>query len=400
MGVMSYLILIATAALAALAALVAFALWQKNVHIWLGSYLRGGWRAGATPGTTRHLMFAFVDHFEPMYERPAYAVECARVARWRQDYPKLCAGLKDADGRPPIHTFFYPEEEYRPEHIEPLVELCRLGMGEIEIHLHHDNDTEAGLRTKLRSFVGILADRHDALPRDPRNGKIQWGFIHGNWALCNSDPTGANCGVNNELVILREEGCYADFTLPAAPHPCQTSTVNKIYYAADKPGQPRSHETGVQLEVCKPESGDLMIIQGPTGFMWHSRKFGLIPRIENADVRTSSPATPSRIDEWVNTGIHVKGRPEWVFVKVHTHGVQERDIDTLLGPSMRHAFEYLSSRYNDGKHWKLHYVSAREMYNIIKAAEAGEQGEPGQYRDYIVQRPGYRAQRQATQPRL
>jgi hypothetical protein len=383
-------------AILGVAALAVLAIRRKHVHVWLAAYLKKDWQAPSTPGVTRHLMFAFVDHFEPMYGRPDYATECARVARWRQDYPKLCAGLQDADGRAPIHTFFYPQEEYRPEHIEPLVELSRMGLGEIEVHLHHDHDTEAGLREKLREFTRVLADRHDALPRDPHTGQPRWAFIHGNWALCNSDPRGSGCGVNNELVILREEGCYADFTFPAAPHPCQTSTVNQIYYATDKPGQPKSHDTGVPVHSGGAAQGDLMIIQGPIGFMHHNRKFGLIPRIENADIRTASPAVPARIDDWVNTGIHVRGKPEWIFVKIHTHGVEEFDVNTLLGPSMRQAYEYLERRYNDGKQWKLHYVSAREMYNIVKAAEAGKTGDPGQYRDFVIPRPRYAAQQQAA----
>lgn len=386
-------LLLAVVVLMVLAAVVAVGaeVRRKHISIWLRSFLRQDWRAPVPPGTTRHLVFCFVDHFEPGYGRPSYEVECARVARWRQDYPRLCEGLRDADGRAPIHTFFYPEEEYRREHLEPLVEMCRMGLGEIEIHLHHENDTDAGLREKLQRFTRILAEDHDALPRDPATGQPRWAFIHGNWALDNSHPHGAGCGVNNELIVLREEGCYADFTFPAAPEPCQTSTVNKIYYAKDDPHAPKSHDTGERVKVGGRPWGDLMIIQGPLGFMWHNRKFGLLPRIENADVRTTSAPTRERIDGWVETGIHVEGRPEWVFVKVHTHGVEERDVDTLLGAPMREAFEYMQSRYNDGVDWKLHYVSAREMYNIVKAAEAGEQGEPGQFRDYVIPRPGYRA---------
>ena len=361
----------------------------KHVMLWLGSFMRQDWRGEAPAGKTKHLIFCFVDHFEPGYGRPSYDVECARVARWRKEYPELCSGLKDADGRGPIHTFFYPEEEYRPEHIAPLVDICRMGLGEIEIHLHHDHDTDLGLREKLRRFTRILADDHGALPRDPATGQTRWGFIHGNWALDNSHPDGSGCGVNNELVVLREEGCYADFTFPAAPSACQTSTVNKIYYATDDPNQPKSHDQGERVRVGGKSIGDLMIIQGPLGFMWHSRKFGVMPRIENADVRTSSPPTPERVDAWVKTGIHVEGCPEWVFVKVHTHGVEERDVDTLLGSPMRRAFEYLGERYNDGKDWRLHYVSAREMYNIVKAAEAGHNDDAGKYRDFLIPRPTY-----------
>ena len=362
----------------------------KNINIWLRSFLRGRWREPAPAGVTRHLLFCFVDHFEPGWKSPSYEVECERVARWHDGYPKLCAGHRDADGRPPVHSFFFPSEEYRVEHLDALVDLCRQGLGEIEIHLHHDNDTVAGLRENLRNFTQILTERHDALPRDPRTGQALWSFIHGNWALDNSHPSGRGCGVDNELAVLREEGCYADFTLPAAPDPCQTRTINSIYYAASKPGHRKSHDTGVPVEVGGSSSGDLMIIQGPLGFQWRNRKFGVIPRIENADVRASSPPTPERIANWVNTGVHVQGRPEWVFVKIHTHGSQEPDAEVLLGAPMDRAFTELETRYNDGVDWRLHYVSAREMYNIAKAAEAGLAGDPSQYRDHVVPRPGYR----------
>jgi hypothetical protein len=52
--------------------------------------------------------------------------------------------------------------------------------------------------------------------------------------------------------------------------------------------------------------------------------------------------------------------------------------------------DYLESKYNDGENYVLHYVSAREMYNIAKAAEAGESGNPHQFRDYLVKAPSYK----------
>ncbi|WP_442975509.1 hypothetical protein, partial [Salmonella enterica] len=94
----------------------------------------------------------------------------------------------------------------------------------------------------------------------PATGQAQWGFIHGNWALDNSHPNGWCCGIDNELIVLREEGCYVDYTLPAAPDPCQTRTINQIYYAADDPTKPKSHDTGVRVKVGGQPSGDLMII--------------------------------------------------------------------------------------------------------------------------------------------
>ncbi|MDE2119327.1 MAG: hypothetical protein KGJ64_01405 [Betaproteobacteria bacterium] len=362
----------------------------KHMELWLPAFVRGAWREPAPAGVTRHLLFCFVDHFEPRWRSPSYETECARVARWREGYPRLCDGHRDADGRPPVHSFFYPEEEYRPEHLDALVELCRMGLGEIEIHLHHDQDTADGLRQKLDGFTRTLVERHDALPTDPISGQPMWAFIHGNWALDNSHPSGRWCGVQGELAVLREQGCYADFTLPSAPSPCQTRTINSIYYAASDPARCKSHDHGVEVRVGGTASGDLMLIQGPLGLQWHNRKFGIMPRIENADIRASSPPSAERIESWVNTGVHVRGRPEWVFVKIHTHGAQDTDADTLLGDPMHRAFTELETRYNDGVRWKLHYVSAREMYNLAKAAEAGMGGDPNAYRDYVVARPAYR----------
>ena len=367
---------------------------RRNVMGWLGAYLRQDWRAPVPAGTTRHLMFCFVDHFEPAWGRPTQEREDARVARWLDELPRLCAGHRDADGRPPVHSFFYPAEEYSARHLDAIAELCRKGLGEIEVHLHHDNDTEAGLRATLSTFVECLAGEHDALPRDPVTGQPRWAFIHGDWALDNSHPSGRHCGVGNELTVLREEGCYADFTFPAAPSPCQTRTINRIYWAKDDPG-PKSHDHGRRVRAGGMPEGDLMLVQGPLGFQWRNRKFGLLPRIENADVRAVAPPSRERIDAWVRTGIHVEGRPEWIFVKIHTHGAEDRDMDTLLGKAMDEAYSYLESRYNDGKDWKLHYVSAREAYNIARAAEAGMAGDPGRYRDHVVPRPLYRRRRPA-----
>ena len=384
------LVLLAAAALLGLLFALRLAR-RRHVIGWLSAWMRQDWRSPVPKGTTRHLLFCFVDHYEPAWGKPDLAKERERVARWRRDLPLLCEHHRDADGRPPVHSFFYPEEEYREEHLDALVELCRLGLGEIEIHLHHDNDTAAGLREKLSRFTELLASRHDALPRDPATGQPRWSFIHGNWALDNSHPSGRHCGVDNELIVLREEGCYADFTLPSAPDPCQTRTINRIYYAKDDPVKPKSHDSGPPVRVGGRDEGDLMIIQGPLGFRWRSRKWGLVPRIENADIRAVAPASRDRIDAWVETGIHVQGRPEWTFVKIHTHGAEDCDMDALLGKPMDEAYSYLESRYNDGRDWKLHYVSAREMYNIAKAAEAGLDGDPGTYRDHVIARPGYRA---------
>ncbi|TAL71406.1 MAG: hypothetical protein EPN56_10905 [Rhodanobacter sp.] len=379
--------ILAMAALLVAGAVVAlrYAIHARNMQIWLGSYLRR--RVPAPPVGPVHVMFCFVDHFEPNWGRVDLATQRARVDRWCRDYRALASRHVDADGRHPQHCFFYPEEEYAEEHLTKLAALCKEGFGEIEIHLHHDHDTEANFRTVIARFNQLLHERHGALPRDPKTGQLRFAFVHGNWSLDNSRADGRWCGLNNELILLRELGCYADFTLPSAPSDTQTSTVNSIYYATDDPLRPKSHDKGVPVRVGGQPSGDLMIVQGPLGLNWKRRRFGIIPRIENADVRRACPPTSDRVDHWVRTGIHVEGRPEWIFIKIHTHGTQERDMDTLLGEPAERMHAYLESAYNDGTRHVLHYVTTREMYNIIKAAEAGKAGNPNVYRDFELPRP-------------
>ncbi|KAF1007327.1 MAG: hypothetical protein GAK28_01966 [Luteibacter sp.] len=372
--------------LALLAVAVTLAIRARNMQYWLWGYLTRP-KPPKVDGPI-HVMFCFVDHFEPNWGRVDMPTQRHRVDRWCKEYRALASRHRDADGVMPQHCFFYPEEEYVPEHLDKLQALCAEGYGEIEIHLHHDNDTPENFVATLDRFNRLLHERHDALPRDPVTGQLRFAFIHGNWCLDNSRADGRWCGINNELVLLRELGCYADFTLPSAPSETQTAMSNAIYYATDDPCCPKSHDKGVPMRVGGKPSGDLLIIQGVLGLNWKNRRFGIIPRIENSDIRRGYPPTRDRVDQWVRTGIHVEGRPEWMFIKVHTHGTQERDMDTLLGDPVDDMHTYLESRYNDGQRYVLHYVTAREMYNIAKAAEAGHVGDPGQYRDFELGRPG------------
>jgi hypothetical protein len=59
-------------------------------------------------------------------------------------------------------------------------------------------------------------------------------------------------------------------------------------------------------------------------------------------------------------------------------------MSAVLSEPMQRMLDYLESHDNDGQNWKLHYVSARESYKIIKAAEAGLMGEAGAYPDFLI----------------
>ncbi len=127
-----------------------------------------------------------------------------------------------------------------------------------------------------------------------------------------------------------------------------------------------------------------MIIEGPLTINWKDWRHIIYPKVECGDISKSDPPTPGRVDQWIRCNIRVKGRSEWVFVKIYCHGCYDSTMEVVLGPQIGEMFTYLESRYNDGAKYKLHYVTARQAYNIIKAAEDGKTGEPGQYRDYVI----------------
>ena len=374
---------------------------QKNAFIWLPAYLKGDWAGrrarlhDAARGTV-HIMFCIADHFEPRVGGPELETERERVAEWVEEYPEIAEEFRDTDGFHPRHTFFFPAEEYRPEHLDALRSLVEAGLGEVEIHLHHDNDTPEGFRQKLEEFI-LRMGSHGLLGSDRPTGDPRFGFVHGNWALDNSRPDGRWCGVNDELRVLRDCGCFADFTLPSAPSPCQTRRINSIYYATDDPERPKSHDDGVEVEVGGEQAGDLMLIQGPLTVRWPGGRFWVLPRLENGDLQGHNMPTAKRMASWVHTNICVAGRPEWVFVKVHTHGCSDRNRHALLGEEMRDFHRHLTGHYNDGIRYRLHYVTARELYNIVKAAEAGRTGDPGMYRDYAILPPAAGPRRRQPQ---
>ena len=359
----------------------------KNAQIWLPGYLASRKRGAFV--SPPHVFFCFVDHYEPLWAKPTLETARARTRHWRENYPKFASQFRDVDSRPPQHTFFFPAEEYRPEFLDDLAYLSQHGYGEVEIHLHHRNDTAENLtasleefKVKLRSHGFLTEDRATAECPSPA---VRYAFIHGNWCLDNSRRDGDWCGVNNELQVLRQTGCYADFTLPSAPSDTQTRKVNAIYYATDDPLRPKSHDTGVDVRVGGQATGDLMIMQGPLALNWKRRKWGVLPRIEHADVAGNTPPTVDRIDLWVRQRIGVVGKPDWIFVKVHTHGCQENNFATALGTAAARMHEHLAQQP-----FQLHYVTAREVFNLIKAAEAGLTGDPHQYRDFLLPPPPIR----------
>ena len=338
-----------------------------------------GWPTGEV-----HVLLAIADHFEPDSGGVSRERANQRVSEWVDQYPRVLGSFRDSDGQAPRHSFFYPIEVYEAEHLDALAELCGRGLGEVEIHLHHDNDHAENLRATLLKGVELLRGRHGLLGSRRDDGSPVYGFVHGNWALNNARPDGRWCGVNDEIRILRETGCYADYTYPSAPSLTQPPTRNQIYYATSDPDRPRGHDRGARAGETPAPAGSLMLIEGPLTLNPRDRKWGVAPRLENGCVQASQPATLERLGLWLKAQVQVPTRPDWYFVKLHAHGAPERDRDALIGPAMVAFHQALARKMAEDPRFQVHYVTAREMYNLARAAESGWTGSVNQARDFEV----------------
>jgi hypothetical protein len=344
----------------------------------LPSYLTGFLRPRSRP---THVLFCLVDHFEPGTGKVAPDIERARMAELLAKYPPLADAHVDASGHHPRRTWFFPPHYHRYGNLRELVSLCQRGYGEIELHLHHGKtapDTAENLRETLDlclrdySRFGIFGTE---------DGRTRYGFVHGDYALNNSLLGGRCCGVNSELAILSETGCYADYTFPSCVR-SNPRLINRIYYADTAPHRPKAYSSGVLARASAGPQAGLLMIQGPVRPVWVQGRATFGDAFSNQRLLTSK-----LIDAWVGTSIHVDGKRDWIIVKAHTHGAPNGEA--ALGNAMHEAFSYLETAYNDGAAYVLHYVTARELYNIIRAVEAGETGDPDLYRDYRVAPPCY-----------
>ena len=155
--------------------------------------------------------------------------------------------------------------------------------------------------------------------------------------------------------------------------------MNSIFYAKTT-GLPKPHDRGIPVTAGKSAADGLMLVQGP---LWA----GLTKVVlEDGNLSVDQPPHPERIDRWLASHVHMQGKPNWVFIIVHTHSATEYAQDMLFQGNIQRTWTALENRFKkDGN--RLHYVTARETFNIIKAAEAGKTGNPHKYRDFVVLPP-------------
>ena len=375
------------------------ATWEKirTILPWLPAYMWQRCVRRLPDMRPLHLVIGLADHFEPMNRTGASGKRAERreqeqrVRKWCHEYPTAVGAWRDDEGRPLRHTYFYPAEDYDEILIDLLAEHCHSGWGEIEIHLHHGVEAPDTKETTLRALVEFrdaLVAR-GCLSRENGVGAPRYGFVHGNWALANSDH-GRFCGVDEEMQILADTGCYADFTLPA-PSTAQIGKINALYECALPLNQRAPHRRGFDLKSGRQPSTFPLIIQGPLMIDFGRRKRGWpFPGIESGELSGINPPTLQRLRLWQKAAITVRGRPDWIFIKLHCHGMESGYESAMLGTPIQQFLRELVEEPGNRKEYRVHFVSMREMANIALSACDGRQGNPGEYRDYrfrLIQAP-------------
>lgn len=338
----------------------------RTLPLWLPAY-------GATRlrdrdrSTIKRVWLTIADHFEPWWRRADERTALARIQRWTRGWPRIAGRHADATGRPPCYTFFYPEEQYHPAAIDALAQLAGMNIADVEVHLHHDADSEAAFVDRVGRFIERLHVRHALLRRDDCG--IRFGFIHGNWALDNSLPGGRGCGLDNEITLLRRLGCYADFTLPAAPSPAQTRIVNTIYWATDDPARPKSHDTGVPVTANGEVAGDLLMIPGPLTLNLREWRRPSVPRLEVGELAGNCEPTSHRVALWKRVAPRIG---EDLFIKLFAHGAPEKNAVPLLADNgvLDRTLRYLADDCQRSG-TQLFFVSAWQMWVAIDAIRRG-----------------------------
>jgi hypothetical protein len=331
----------------------------RHAQIWLPGYMRDRWRSRRRKPASR-VWLVFADHFEPLWKGASEDTAVERVARWSREWPRIASQFHDSTGRPARYTFFYPEEEYRPHLLDPLQRLVELGIADVEVHLHHDGEGQQNFVDRISTFTGTLISRHGLLRK--QNGRPAFAFIHGNWALDNSRPDGRCCGLNNELALLRDLGCYADLTMPSGASPTQSRTVNTIYWAVDDPLKPKSYDTGQPVKPGLTARGDLLMIPGPFGVRWSERS---IPRMEGGELGCYDMPSRYRVRRWLDLAPRIDSD---IFLKLYAHGAQERHSGPLLEGGLELALSLLLEECHRVG-YQLHFSSPWEIYQRIEALQ-------------------------------
>jgi hypothetical protein len=107
-----------------------------------------------------------------------------------------------------------------------------------------------------------------------------------------------------------------------------------------------------------------------------------VPRIDDGALSANQSLDQARFRRWLSANITVKGRSDWVFVKLYCHGFFDRDQSACIGEDAKRFFGSLVEEGERTGAYKIHFATAREAFNMVSAAIDAKSGDPNSYRNY------------------
>jgi hypothetical protein len=288
-----------------------------------------------------------------------------------QDLPSLEPRAPENGSAAPKHTIFLSPDALPPAGEDAsLVAYCRATGSEIELQAV---TASGGSAEALKSFTEARNQLHERSLLSHDGAGAACFAVHRSSARTQSSaphPQG-----------LREAGCYAEFAAPALRSREETLPLPRIYYRSGD-ALPRSRRVRSDRDARGPSDEELLTIEQPLSLDWTRRRMGLLPALERGWISEDEPLSPQRLRLWIDCKISLEGRPNWLFLALPLQPSAGHRAAPRKGNRLREFQEMIAAAAETDRTVRFHYVTARELVNIIHAAEAGHSGDPSQFRDF------------------
>ncbi|MFH1894272.1 MAG: hypothetical protein ABIK83_16500 [Candidatus Zixiibacteriota bacterium] len=256
-----------------------------------------------------------------------------------------------------------------------LSDFCKSGLGEVEYLLRSEFDTAFDAGQMLDDDLDILKSFGWAKTVD---SEVCFTVLRERPVSLRLDRE-----ICSSLSQLAAQGCYFDLSESDRHSTSRLTSVNSIYLVSTRLDDAGLYSDKCELVAGKLGRGRLLVIDSPLLIDWSDWRDVYVPFVDDGKLTPGILADSRRVNSWIRADVHVTGQPNWIFVKLVIDSLLNVEPASHLIASIDRMLEYLQRLPNDGQ-YRVHFVTAREMYNIARAAEAGMSGNADDFRDYLI----------------